>query len=203
MKQAKSAKRPRKSRSYDNSLRVEKSQGNRQKIIENYVNLLVEKRGEEISFDELAEKSGVSTRTLFRFFGDKKSLSQELDIYLEQYISRAAQNLENMSVEAYAKFSYETFDKYENLILAYIYTSFGQTSRILFRKKFNTLVYNKIKSQIELTHTKEELRRVHFVITLINAKLWSDLRDIYGQTGSEMGESAKWAIRTLLKNLRV
>lgn len=200
-KTAKAAKKPKKARKYDNSSRLEKSNSNRQKIIENYVDLLVEKRGEEISLEELAERAGLSTRTLFRFFGDKKSLTQELETYLETYVTRVAGNLQIMTVEDFADFSFKVFDEYESLILAYLYTNFGQQSRVLFRRKFNALVMEKIKAQVPLTNSKEEQHKVNLIITLINANLWSDLRNVYGETGAEQGKSMKWAVSTLLKNL--
>lgn len=201
-KAAKTTKKTKKVRKYDNSSRVEKSNNNRQKIIENYVDLLVEKHGEEISLEELAERAGLSTRTLFRFFGDKKSLTQELEIYLETYVTRVAGNLQIMTVEDFAEFAFQVFDQYESLILAYLYTNFGQQSRVLFRKKFNALLMEKIKAQVPLTNNKEEMHRVHLIISMISASLWSDLRNVYNQTGAEMGKSMKWAVNTLLKNLK-
>lgn len=200
-KTTKTAKKIRKPRRYDNSARTEKSNNNRQKIIENYVALLAERRGEEISLEELAERAELSTRTLFRFFGDKKSLTHELEAYLEMYVTRMAGNLQIMTVEDFAEFSFQIFDKYENLILAYLYTNFGQQSRVLFRRKFNTLVMEKIKGQIPLTNSKEEQHKIHLIITLINANLWSDMRAVYGNTGAEMGKAVKWAMSTLVKNL--
>lgn len=200
-KNTKTAKKIKKPRKYDNTARAEKSNSNRQKIIENYVALLVEKRGEEISLEELAERAGLSTRTLFRFFGDKKSLTRELETYLEMYVTRVAGNLQIMTVEDFAEFSFRVFDQYESLILAYLYTNFGQQSRVLFRRKFNALVMEKIKAQIPLTNSKEEQNKVHLVITLINANLWSDLRNVYGESGAEMGKTMKWATSTLLNNL--
>lgn len=200
-KTAKAAKKAKKTRKYNNSSRLEKSNGNRQKIIENYVDLLVEKRGEEISLEELAERAGLSTRTLFRFFGDKKSLSQELETYVESYVTNVAGNLQIMTVEDFAEFAFQVFDKYESLILAYLYTNFGQQSRIAFRKKLNTLLLEKIRAQIPSTSNKDEQHRVHLIITLISANLWNDLRNVYNQTGLEMGKSMKWAVGTLLRNL--
>ena len=200
-KTAKVSKKIKKPRKYNNSARAEKSNSNRQKIIENYVALLVEKHGEELSLEELAERAELSTRTLFRFFGDKKSLTRELETYLETYVTRVSGNLQMMTVEDFAEFSFKVFDEYERLILAYLYTNFGQQSRVLFRRKFNALVMEKIKTRIPQNLTKEQQSRVHLVITLINANIWSDLRSVYGETGSEMGKSMKWATSVLLNNV--
>lgn len=200
-KTAKAAKKTKKVRKYDNSTRLEKSNNNRQKIIENYVDLLVEKRGDEISLEELADRAGLSTRTLFRFFGDKKSLTRELETYLESYVTRVAGNLQIMTVEDFAEFAFQVFDKYESLLLAYLYTNFGQQSRVLFRKKFNALVMEKIKAQVPAVNSKVEQQRAQMIITLINANIWSDLRNVYNESGAEQGKTMKWAVSTLLKNL--
>jgi len=200
-KTAKVSKKIKKPRKYNNSARAEKSNSNRQKIIENYVALLVEKHGEELSLEELAERAELSTRTLFRFFGDKKSLTRELETYLETYVTRVSGNLQMMSVEDFAEFSFQVFDEYERLILAYLYTNFGQQSRVLFRRRFNALVIEKLKTRIPQNLTKEQQSRVHLIITLINANLWSDLRSVYGETGADMGKSMKWAMGVLLNNV--
>lgn len=201
-KSAKAPKKIRKPRKYDNTARAEKSNSNRQRIIENYVSLLVEKHGEDLSLEELAERANLSTRTLFRFFGDKKSLTRELETYLENYLIRVSGNLQIMSLEDFAEFSFKVFDEYERLILAYLYTNFGQQSRVLFRRKFNALLMEKIKSRIPENLTKEEQSRVHLIITLINANLWSDLRSVCGETGAEMGVTVKWAVGLLLPHIR-
>lgn len=195
------AKKIKKPRKYDNSARIEKSNNNRQKIIENYVALLVEHPGEEISLEELAERAELSTRTLFRFFGDKKSLTRELETYLEAYLTKVTANLQIMTVEDFAEFSFQVFDRYENLFLAYLYTNFGQKSRVIFRKKFNALVMEKIKAQMPLNNTVEEQQKLHFIISLINANLWSDIRSTYNTTGTEMAKPVRWAVSTLLQNL--
>lgn len=200
-KSAKATKKSKKVRKYDNSSRLEKSNHNRQKIIENYVDLLVERRGDEISLEELADRAGLSTRTLFRFFGDKKSLTRELETYLEAYVTRVASNLQTMTVEEFAEFAFQVFDKYESLLLAYLYTNFGQQSRVLFRKKFNALVMEKIKAQIPTTNNKVEQQRIQVIITLINANIWSDLRNVYNESGADQGKTMKWAVGTLLRNL--
>lgn len=201
-KSAKAPKKIKKPRKYDNTARAEKSNSNRQRIIENYVSLLVEKQGEDLSLEELAERAELSTRTLFRFFGDKKSLTRELETYLENYLIRVSENLQIMSLEDFAEFSFKVFDEYERLILAYLYTNFGQQSRVLFRRKFNALLMEKIKSRIPENLTKEEQSRVHLIITLINANLWSDLRSVCGETGAEMGVTVKWAVGLLLSHIR-
>ncbi len=202
MKRLNVVRKQKPARKYDNSSRENKSNTNRQKIIENYIELLVTRRGQEISLEELAQKSDLSSRTLFRFFGDKKTLSLEIENYIAQYLSAASANLEKMSFEDFAAYVFELFDKNENLILAYLYTDFGQKSRLLFRKRFLSLLVDKFKSQYGQGDSPQEMRKMYFIISLLNANLWNDLRDGFELSGRDMAHTIKWAIQNLAQNLK-
>lgn len=188
-----------KKRMYDNSARQQQSESNKTRIIEKYVELLVEKRGDEISLEELAEKAEVSARTLYRFFGDKKSLSNELEIYLNRYLTSVNENVNSMSIDEFTAFSFKIFDKYSLLLQSYLYTNFGQASRRIFRKKLNELLLEKIKAQSKNKNIEE--KKALFIVSLISANIWSDLKDIHQISGEEIATTAQWAVKTLLSGL--
>ena len=198
VKKTKTTKKP---RPYNNLTRSEKSNTNRQKIIQLYISMLVAKKGHDVSLEDLAQKANLSIRTLFRFFGDKKSLTQELDVYLEQYLLSAAQNLNLMSFEDYGAFLFKIFDQYEDLFKAYLYTNLGQTSRLILRKKFNQLLVDKLNLQIGRKLTEEQRKKVFLMVTFINANIWNDLKDSFSLSGGEMAQTIRWALKTLLENL--
>ncbi len=202
MKRLNAVRKQKLPRKYDNSSRENKSNTNRQIIIKNYIELLVTRRGQEISLEELAQKSNLSSRTLFRFFGDKKTLTVEIENYIAQYLSAASTNLEKMSFDDFAAYVFELFDKNENLILAYLYTNFGQNSRVLFRKRFLTLVVEKFKKQYGPMESLDDTRKMIFIVSLLNANLWSDLRDGFELSGKDMAQTIRWAIQSLTKDLK-
>lgn len=186
-------------REYNNAKRSEKSLLHRQQIIELYVNLLVEGGGQDVPLQVLAKKSKTSLRTLFRFFGDKETLNQEIDNYLTQYLASASANLEKMDLADYAEYSYRVFDEYERLFKAYLYTDFGQKSRALFRKKFNSLLLEKIKDQALPDNAARSLQNL-LIVSLINAHLWKDIKDSFAVSGTELAPTVRWAVETLLRN---
>ena len=204
MKRKKAVKKQgqtKKVRTYNNETRAKKSKSNRQKIIQLYIELLVLKKGQEISLEELAHKAKMSIRTLFRFFGDKKSLTKELDIYLEQYLLSAAANLNLMSYEDYGAFLFKIFDEYNDLFRAYLYTNLGQTSRIILRRKFNQLLLDKLQKQLDKKLSDEQKKKLYLIVTMMNANIWVDLKDSFSVSGVEMSDTIKWALKTLIQNL--
>lgn len=195
-----------KNRSYNNSNRSEKSNLNRQKIIELYVSLLVEANGQDVPLQVLAKKSKISIRTLFRFFGDKESLNAEIDNYLAQYFLSVSENLTKMSFSEYAAYSYKVFDQYEKLFKAYLFTDFGQTSRRLFRRKFTDMMVQKLAFELGIdsrgSEMRPEMRQVQLVASLINAHLWKDFKDSFGASGAEMSSTVAWAVEQLMEGLK-
>ena len=194
-------------RDYNNSSRQSKSNLTRQKIIQIYVDLLVEANGQDVPMQVLSEKSQTSMRTLFRFFGDKDSLYKEIDQYLAQYMSHVSENLVKMNFADYAEFSYQVFDQYEKLFKAYLYTNFGQKSRRVFRKKFNEMLVKKLLIEIEASIPKNEsfeidIKKVRFIVSLINAQLWKDIGDSFDVSGKEMAQTVKWAVQTLIDSTK-
>ncbi|MBY0553606.1 TetR/AcrR family transcriptional regulator [bacterium] len=201
-KSVKSPRKPKKARDYNNDKRSEKSNLNRQKIIELYVNLLVEANGQDVPLQMLAKKSKTSMRTLFRFFGDKESLNNEIDNYLGQYLSSVSDNLNKMKFEEYSEYSFKVFDQYEKLFKAYLYTNFGQKSRLLFRKKFNDLLVQKVSHEIGINPNPEELMKIYFVVSLVNANIWKDIKDSFEVSGTDISATIRWATETLLSNIK-
>lgn len=208
MKKKKSAPKARKARSvkkarvYDNSARSQKSNLNRRKIIELYVNLLVDGGGQDVPLQVLAKKSKTSMRTLFRFFGDKNSLNQEIGDYLGHYLPSVHENLAKMSFEEYAGYSYRVFDEYEKLFKAYLYTGFGQKSRAVFRETFIDLLIKKVREELGTDPRPEHMLRIYFMVNLINAHIWNDLKEGFGVSGEQIADTVRWAMHTLMREIR-
>ena len=189
-------------REYNNASREEKSLSSRQKIIELYVNLLVENNGQDVPLQVLAKKSKISMRTLFRFFGDKETLNSEIENYLGQYLSSVSENLEKMNTADYAEYSFKVFDQYEKLFKVYLLTDFGQKSRVVFRKKFNDLLVKKINAELQMQPDNADLQKIYFVASLINAHIWKDVKDSFGLSGEAVAGTVKWAVQHLLKEIK-
>lgn len=195
-------------RKYDNSAREMKSGLSRQKIVDAYVDLLVANEGQDVTLQVLAKKTKISMRTLFRFFGDKEKLNHEIELYLSKYLSSISTEIEKLDVANYAAFTYQVFDRYEKLLKAYLYTSFGQLSRKILRRRFHEMLVKKIISEVsgknlsESEIPPETLIKIRFTANLISAQVWNDLQESYGLKGTELAPAARWAIQMLLKDLK-
>jgi len=199
--QKKTVKKPAKTRAYDNTNRAAKSERTEKNIIEALVELLVERRGAEVPMEELAQKTGISQRTIFRFFKDKKTLHQAMDEYLVSFLQASGEQMQAMDFVGFGKNAYLLFDKHESLTMAYVLSPFGHEARTLFRKKLNQAMVAKIAKEKNIALTPEKIRRLALVTSLVNAKIWYDIKSDFGFSGKEMTDAVDWALNTLLDKI--
>lgn len=188
-------------RSYDNSSRAQRVKADRQLIVQTMVQILVEKKGTEATFEEIAERTGISERTIYRFFKNKTELHRETNLYLTDYLKAGMDQIGSMDMASFAKHTFELFDRNEPLVLAYIYSSFGQEARKLFREKLNQAIIAKVRQEKPLELTPENLKKIAVIVSLVNAKIWHDIKVDFGFSGTQMGDSMAWAIRSLIDAL--
>ncbi len=195
------AKKKKSTRSYNNSTRSEKSLQTQISIIEALVHLLAERRGGEVQIQEIAEETGITKRTIFRFFKDKKSLHEAMDKYLMSYLSIGMKQLDASNFVGFGKNVVKAFEKNEAITIAYVLSPLGQEARMLFRKKLNQLMIEKIAAEKNIKITKANLPRFAFIVNLVNAKVWYDLKNEHHLTGKEIEETLSWGLGALLKDL--
>lgn len=194
-------KTKRKSGKYNNARRSAKSLETQQLVLKTMVELLVKKRGAEVHIDEIARRSGISERSIFRFFRDKKALYQATDGYVLHYIQSTMVKMEEHTIGEFVRLVFNYFEDNEGLWLAYIYTSFGRAARARLRGKFNELVVNKIVAEKKVDVTEENRARLALVASLVNVRLWDDMRRDFDLRGECIGEAVSWAVDTLSDRL--
>ena len=199
-KATKKSRKPKK-RVYDNSLRKEEADQTQKHIIETYVNLLAERRGEDVSIEELAATSKISQRTVFRLFKDKDALYRATDLYIEQFVQVSFQKIQQTDILSFTKDVFNLFEEHENLMMAYMFSSFGVTTREIFRKRLNKLLIDQIMAAKNLKITRLIETRLAVIVTLINVKIWHDIRSDFKHSSKEIGQAVSWAIENLIRAL--
>lgn len=188
-------------RGYNKRLRSGKSKSSQKVIIDALVELVVERQGEDVTFAEVAERSKVSERSIYRFFNDKASLHEAMNSYLLGYLGDGNELLAQMDLPELGQHAYEIMDLHESKVLAYLYSPFGRKIRSQFRKKIHAMMALKILETKQIPMTVETGKKIAVIVSLVNANLWHDLREDTGYTGAELGPSIAWAMNTLITAL--
>lgn len=196
-----SPKKKKRARAYDNTLRAEQSQRTQQLILETMVQLLVERRGGDVQIQEIAKKSGVSERSIFRLFKDRQAMLAAIDSYVTTFIQASMMKMQDKGIIDFAKDLFSIFDKNENMVIAYLYSPFGRQARGVMRRKLNKLIMEKLVADGK-SPTPEDQSKYALIVSMINARLWDDMRTDFNLKGDEIGEAVAWAIRTLTAKLK-
>ncbi len=190
-----------KKRKYNNTLRAQKSDHTTVQIIETYVHMLAAAKGSEVQIQDLALKAKVSERTIFRFFKDKKALHEATDSYIQRYLQSSLQLIEKNSFLGFVQKSFLLFEEHHDLMLAYMFSPYGIKARTVFRKQLNEILISQILKEKKLKLSKQNKHKLSVIVSLVNVKIWYDLKNDFKMTSPEISQSMSWAIESLLDQL--
>ena len=190
-----------KKRKYNNTLRSQKSDSTTVHIIETYVHMLAAAKGSEVQIQDLALKAKVSERTIFRFFKDKKALHEATDSYIQRYLDSSLQLIEKNSFLGFVQKSFLLFEEHHDLMLAYMFSPYGIKARAVFRKQLNEILISQILKEKKLKLSKNNKYKLSVIVSLVNVKIWYDLKNDFIMSGPEISQSMSWAIESLLDQL--
>jgi AcrR family transcriptional regulator len=184
------------------SLREQHALATRERILRAVADLLERGDVEELTIPAVAEASGVSLRTIYRYYPTREQLLEAAgrwigDELLEHPYPRDLDEVADL---------YETgasdFDNRPGLVRALAFSQLGQRVRGYRRRERLLAIGQALRS--ELTALSEaELRRAEAVLAYLHNMLaYTTLREENGLSGEEVGEAIGWAIRTLIKDLR-
>ena len=188
-------------RTYDNETRENASQRHRESIIQSLVLLLAKSKGVEVPMSDIAKHSGVSERTIFRFFKDKQALMGATADYVGTFLERSAKQINARPLAEFAQHAFQEFEANDGLTLAYLLSSFGQQARPLIRKNWNKALLEKVDQEMKIRHSAKTDARLALIVTLVNARVWYELKSDFKMSGKESGDTVAWAIKTLLAAL--
>ena len=189
-------------RNYKSPLRAAHAQDTRERILAAVGKTLSGSADGSISFDQLAEESGVERRTVFRHFPNKEAL---LDAFWDWPNSRANDKTFPTTLTdllTLPERTFKGFDAQEGIIRASLHTQSGREMRLRSvpqrRKAFKAALQG-------VTHglpPKEIARAEAAVQALFSASTWETLRDNCGLSGKEAGQTVSWAVWVIVEKLK-
>lgn len=159
----------------------------------------------DFTVQQVAERAGVSHRTVYRHFPTREALLEALAEWLDQELGRRGtpmvpQHLDDFVDSAPLVFS--LFDEYAPLVRALVITYTATGVRPAPREE-RTRALERVVAEAA-PHVSETERRDFFAVTraLLNSQAYQFFRDHLGLTGTDAGRAVAWAVRTLVDDLR-
>jgi AcrR family transcriptional regulator len=187
------------SRPYQSTLRQKQAEATRELILQALVQQLAEAGLQDFSIADAAQRAGVATRTIYRYFPNREVLLDAVGEWVDQQLGDLPYPTTPMEVADLAEQAFPKFEQQAVLVQALLLSELGKSVRSRLRSKRRQSVEDALSP---ITDDLDSAKAVRAVIGhLVTAETWKHLRDEFGVSGETAAKAVAWAIRTLITDL--
>lgn len=158
--------------------------------------------GERINHDLVAERAGISRRTLYRYFPDRESLMQKVGDEIRRRAG-ASVRFPHSEEDLLATLHpiHEGFDAIAPIVTLVRSTPLGRQVRLADKQR-RQAAYTAAAADAVKALPEHDRRLATAMLQFLHTSAWLEMRDQWDLSGSDSAEASEWAIRTLLADLR-
>ncbi len=217
------------SRPYRSSLRQKQAAATRELILRALAEQLAVGGLQEFSIAEAAQRAGVATRTIYRYFPNREALLDAVGAWVDQQLGDLPYPTTPMEVAVLAEQAFPRFEQEAVLIQALLVSELGKHVRSRLRSKRRQAIATALSPLLSEQELAQAIQRdkdgdkdgnkdsdednnpeedqalapaIAAVIGhLVTAETWQHLRNEFGISGEVSGQAVAWVIRTLIAAL--
>ena len=180
-------------------LRERKKDDARNRIADAVIQLMAD--GNEISHDVVAETTGISRRTIYRYFPDRDSLLSTASTRVREMAGNRLvfPKDEQSLLDTYS--IYKGLDRIAPIATLVRSTPQGRAMR-LSQKRERQESYLAAAADAVKDLPEEDRVLATAMLQVLHTTTWLEMRDHWDLTGEQMGRATSWAISVLLNDLR-
>lgn len=184
------------------SLRDEHAEATRMRILSAVAELIEEGHAGELTVPMVAAKSGVSLRTVYRYYATREDLLEAAGRWIGDELFRHPYPADLDEAAELFRTGCADFDERPELVRALALSQLGRRVRGYRREERLRAIRRALHDEVGAL-PGDELRRAEAVLAYLHNMLaYTTLREENGLSGEEIGEAMGWAIRTLVADLR-
>jgi AcrR family transcriptional regulator len=184
------------------SLREQQAAVARERMLHAVAELLERGGSEELTMPEVAELSGVSLRTVYRYFPTREALLDAAGRWIGGELLKQGYPRSLDDVADSFERACRDFDERPGLVRAMALSQVGREARSSRRRERLDAIRQVLEQEVGAL-PERELRQAEAVLAYLHNMLaYTTLREEQQLSGAEIGEALGWAIRTLAADLR-
>jgi AcrR family transcriptional regulator len=184
------------------SLREQHALATRERILGAVADLLEDGNTEELTVPAVADASGVSLRTVYRYYPTREELLEAAGRWIGDELLKHPYPRTLDEVADLYQGGTQDFDERPGLVRALAFSRLGQDVRGYRRRERLEAIGRSLRSELDEL-SEAELQQAEAVLGYLHNMLaYTTLREENGLSGAEIGEAIGWAIRTLVADLR-
>ena len=184
------------------SLREQHALATRERILGAVAELLERGAADDLTVPAVAEVSGVSLRTIYRYYPTREDLLEAAGRWIGDELLKHPYPNDLDEVADLYEVGARDFDERPGLVRALAFSQRGRDVRGYRRRERLEAIGRALRAELPAL-SEAELRRAEAVLAYLHNMLaYTTLREENGLTGDEIGEAIGWALRTLIADLR-
>jgi AcrR family transcriptional regulator len=184
------------------SLRDRNAAATRERILAAVADLLERGEAEELTMPGVAEASGISLRTIYRYYPTREELMEAAGRWIGDELLKHPYPRDLDEVADLFEAGCPDFDERPGLVRAMALSQLGQSVRGYRRRERAEAIERALREEFPDLDEDELLRASAVLSYLHNILAYTTLREENGLSGEEIGTAIGWAIRTLIADLR-
>jgi AcrR family transcriptional regulator len=184
------------------TLRDQQAAVARERIFRAVAELLERDGSEALTVPQVAELSGVSLRTVYRYFPTREALLDAAGRWIGGELLKQGYPASLDDVADSFERACSEFDERPGLVRAMALSQVGREARSTRRRERLDAIRQVLEQELG-SLPEGELRQAEAVLAYLHNMLaYTTLREEQQLSGAEIGEALGWAIRTLVADLR-
>lgn len=184
------------------SLREQHAETARQRILAAVAELVERGDAAELTMAEVAGTSGISLRTVYRYYPTREQLLEAAARWIGGELLRQPYPSSLDDVADSFEDDCRVFDEQPGLVRALALSQLGRQVRGYRRGERTDAIRQALRDEVG-DLSEPELRHGEAILSYLHSMLaYTTLREEHGLAGEEIGTALGWAIRTLVDDLR-
>ena len=184
------------------SLRDQHAAVTRTRVLSAVAELLEEGDAEDLTMPGVAAASGVSLRTVYRYYPTREELLEAAGRWIGDELLRHPYPATLDQVADRFEEGAPDFDEHPGLVRAMALSQLGRRIRGYRRRERLEAIAEALRDELPGL-PEEELRRAQAVLAYLhNILAYTTLREENDLSGEEIGKAIGWAVRALVEDLR-
>ena len=155
----------------------------------------------EVNHDAVAERTGISRRTIYRYFVDRRELLAGASDRVRELAGKGVAFPKSEQELLDTRSIYMGFDRIAPIATLVRSTPYGRAMR-LAQKAERQAAYTAAVADAVKALPKGDRLLATAMLQVLHTTPWLEMRDHWDLNGAQIGRATAWAIRTLLADLR-
>lgn len=187
-------------RTYDNTLRVELAQQTRQRILDAAVAELANTQG--VTLAQVARRAGVSEPTLYRHFGSREKLLEEIELHAQGRLGLPPMTESITGLADQATSLFEKFEEHKDLLNAVVQAGVGKEMRATGRKRRTQMLREMIARSAPHLDAAEHARITAVLRALVSWESYHTMTGELGLSPEDARRAVGWALESLVSAIQ-